>query len=147
MKRLFIILLLLCSLLTQGKIQAQIYSTASKRYHTYTSTGVALYPDIYKFRSTSIYGTTNSRSYATAPMQVANGSIKTIASSVTGGVLTNNEGGYIPPETGNNQGAVIAGVPDLPLSDGWDIALLLSLLCLGYAVYLKRKTISNNTDA
>ena len=138
MKRLFIILLLLCSLLTQGKIQAQIYSTASKRYHTYTSTGVALYPDIYKFRSTSIYGTTNSRSYATAPMQVANGSIKTVASSITGGVLTNNEG-YILHEGGKDQGAVIAGVPDLSLGDGWDVGIFLALLSMTYLLYVKRK--------
>ena len=138
MKRLFIILLLLCSLLTQGKIQAQIYSTASKRYHTYTSTGVALYPDIYKFRSTSIYGTTNSRSYATAPMQVANGSIKTVASSITGGVLTNNEG-YILHEGGKDQGAVIAGVPDLSLGDGWDVGIFLALLSMAYLLYVKRK--------
>ena len=138
MKRLFIILLLLCSLLTQGKIQAQIYSTASKRYHTYTSTGVALYPDIYKFRSTSIYGTTNSRSYATAPMQVANGSIKTVASSITGGVLTNNEG-YLLHEGGKDQGAVIAGVPDLSLGDGWDVGIFLALLSMTYLLYVKRK--------
>lgn len=131
-------MLLLCSLLTQGKIQAQIYSTASKRYHTYTSTGVALYPDIYKFRSTSIYGTTNSRSYATAPMQVANGSIKTVASSITGGVLTNNEG-YILHEGGKDQGAVIAGVPDLSLGDGWDVGIFLALLSMAYLLYVKRK--------
>ena len=129
---------MLCSLLTQGKIQAQIYSTASKRYHTYTSTGVALYPDIYKFRSTSIYGTTNSRSYATAPMQVANGSIKTVASSITGGVLTNNEG-YILHEGGKDQGAVIAGVPDLSLGDGWDVGIFLALLSMTYLLYVKRK--------
>ena len=131
-------MLLLCSLLTQGKIQAHIYSTASKRYHTYTSTGVALYPDIYKFRSTSIYGTTNSRSYATAPMQVANGSIKTVASSITGGVLTNNEG-YILHEGGKDQGAVIAGVPDLSLGDGWDVGIFLALLSMAYLLYVKRK--------
>ena len=117
MKRLFIILLLLCSLLTQGKIQAQIYSTASKRYHTYTSTGVALYPDIYKFRSTSI---------------------KTVASSITGGVLTNNEG-YILHEGGKDQGAVIAGVPDLSLGDGWDVGIFLALLSMAYLLYVKRK--------
>ena len=124
--------------MTQGKIQAQIYSTASKEYHTYTSAGVALFPDTYKFRSTSIYGTTHSRSYATAPMQVATGSIKTIASSITGGLLTSNDGGYIQHEGGNDQGAVIAGVPDLPIGDGWDVALLLALLCLAYGIYLRR---------
>lgn len=126
--------------MTQGKLQAQIYSTASSRHHSYSTGGTAVAPSTYEFQSTSVYGIANSRkNYATAPMQVANGSIKTIASSVTGGVLTNNEGGYIPPTTGNDQGAVIAGVPDLPIGDGWDVALLLVLLCAGYAVYCYKK--------
>lgn len=73
-------------------------------------------------------------------MQVANGSIKTIASSVTGGVLLGNSNGdnnntnYIPLGEQNN-GAVIAGVPDLPIGGGWDVALLLALLCVGYVVW------------
>jgi hypothetical protein len=101
-----------------------------------------------EFQSTSVYGvSTRKKSYATAPMQVANGSIKTVASSVNGGVLlgnsngsTNNDGntGYIPPGEQNN-GAVISGVPDLPIGDGWDVALLLTLLCAGYAVYCYKK--------
>lgn len=133
--------------MNQGDMQAQIYSTASRKYQTFSTSGVTSAPSMYEFQSTSIYGEKNKSSFSTAPMQMANGSIKTIASSVTGGVLTNNnEGGYIPPETGNNQGAVIAGVPDLPLSDGWDVALLLSFLCLGYAVYLKRKTIKDKVN-
>ena len=146
MKRLFIILLILCPLLTQGGLQAQIFSTASSRHHSYSTGGAAVAPSTYEFQSTSVYGTANSRkSYATAPMQIANGSIKTIASSVTGGVLTNNEGGYIPPTTGNDQGAVIAGVPDLPIGEGWDVALLLALLCVGYVVrrYLTLKQVND----
>lgn len=139
-------MLILCPLLPQGGLQAQIFSTASSRHHSYSSGGVAVAPSTYEFQSTSIYGTANSRkSYATAPMQVANGSIKTIASSVTGGVLTNNEGGSIPPTTGNDQGAVIAGVPDLPIGEGWDVALLLALLCVGYVVrrYLTLKQVND----
>ena len=139
-------MLILCPLLTQGGLQAQIFSTASSRHHSYSSVGVAVAPSTYEFQSTSVYGTANSRkSYATAPMQVANGSIKTIASSVTGGVLTNNEGGDIPPTTGNDQGAVIAGVPDLPIGEGWDVALLLALLCVGYVVrrYLTLKQVND----
>jgi hypothetical protein len=77
-------------------------------------------------------------------MQIANGSIKTIASSVTGGVLTNNEGGYIPPTTDNDQGAVIAGVPDLPIGEGWDVALLLAILCVGYVVWKYRSVRRSN---
>jgi hypothetical protein len=106
-----------------------------------------LAPDPLEFQSTSIYKPTNrKKSYATAPMQVANGSIKTVASSVTGGVLLGNSNGdnnntnYIPPGEQNN-GAVIAGVPDLPIGDGWDVALLLTLLCAGYALYCYRRQI------
>lgn len=141
MKRLIIILFILCPLMTQGKLQAQIYSTASSRHRTYTNGGVVQTPVTYEFQSTSVYGTfTRKKSSATAPMQVANGSIRTVASSVTGGVLLGNSNGdnnntnYIPPGEQNN-GAVIAGVPDLPIGGGWDVALLLALLCVGYVVW------------
>ena len=123
--------------MTQGKLQAQIYSTASSRHRTYTNGGMMLAPDPLEFQSTSIYKPTNrKKSYATAPMQAANGSIRTVASSLTGVLLenkTNTTGGYIPPGEQNN-GAVIAGVPDLPIGEGWDVALLLALLCVGYVV-------------
>lgn len=126
--------------MTQGKLQAQIYSTASSRHRTYTNGGVVQTPVTYEFQSTSVYGTfTRKKSSATAPMQVANGSIRTVASSVTGGVLLGNSNGdnnntnNIPPGKQNN-GAVIAGVPDLPICGGWDVALLLALLCVGYVV-------------
>ena len=130
---------ILCPLMTQGKLQAQIFSTASSRHHSYSTGGAAVAPSTYEFQSTSVYGIANSRKNATAPMQVANGSIRTVASSVTGGVLLGNSNGdnnntnYIPPGEQNN-GAVIAGVPDLPIGGGWDVALLLALLCVGYVV-------------
>jgi hypothetical protein len=98
-----------------------------------------------EFRTTSVYGNSiaQKRSYSTAPMQVANGSIKTIASTVTGGVLldnSNSNGGYIPTIT-----PVIPGVPDTPIDDGWDVALLLALLCVGYVVrrYLTLKQVND----
>lgn len=128
--------------MTQGKLQAQIYSTASSRHRTYTNGGVVIVPAPLEFQSTSLYKTsTRKKSYATAPMQVANGSIRTVASSVTGGVLLENntntgDNGYIQP---SENGAVIAGVPDLPIGDGWDVALMLGLLCAGYVVFRYRK--------
>ena len=132
--------------MTQGKLQAQIYSTASSRHRTYTNGGVVIVPAPLEFQSTSLYKTsTRKKSYATAPMQVANGSIRTVASSVIGGVLLENktntgDNGYIQP--GEN-GAVIAGVPDLSIGDGWDVALLLGLLCAGYVVFRYRKQREN----
>jgi hypothetical protein len=80
-------------------------------------------------------------------MQVANGSIKTIASSVTGGVLLGegtSSGGYIPP-TGQTITPVIPGVPDTPLGEGWDVVGLLALLCAAYALYCYRREQSKNT--
>ena len=147
MKRLFIILLILCPLLNEGKICAQIYSTSSSRFHSYTNGGMATSPSTYEFQSTSVYGkAARHQNYSTAPMSVANGTIKTIASTVTGGMLTNNDGGYIPPESGNNQGAVISGVPDLPIGDGWDVMLLLAIFCVGYGVHLKQKLTSEKVQ-
>lgn len=140
MKRLFIILLILYSLISQGLVQAQIYSTASKRYNTYSTAGVASSPGMYEFQTTSTYVVAKSnKNFATAPMQVANGSIKTIASTITGGVLSNStttSGEYIPTQTTT---PVIPGVPDLPLGDGCDVFLFLGLLSILYAMYLTRK--------
>ena len=113
-------------------IHAQIYSTSSVTHRSYTNGGGIVAPTSMEFRTTSVYGNVPKRSYSTAPMQVANGSIKTIASTVTGGVLldnSNSNGGYIPTIT-----PVIPGVPDTPIDDGWDVALLLALLCVGYVV-------------
>ena len=126
-------------------IHAQIYSTSSVTHRSYTNGGGIVAPTSMEFRTTSVYGNSiaQKRSYSTAPMQVANGSIKTIASTVTGGVLldnSNSNGGYIPTIT-----PVIPGVPDTPIDDGWDVALLLALLCVGYVVrrYLTLKQVND----
>ena len=72
-----------------------------------------------------------STTYSTAPMSVANGSIKTAASNVVGGVLSEDSStGFIP--TGPQRAP---GTPKpTPIGDGWDVALLLALLCVGYVV-------------
>jgi hypothetical protein len=128
-----------------GVIHAQIYTTSSVKLRSYTNGGGIVAPTSVEFRTTSVYGNSiaQKRSYSTAPMQVANGSIKTIASTVTGGVLldnSNSNGGYIPTIT-----PVIPGVPDTPIDDGWDVALLLALLCVGYVVrrYLTLKQVND----
>ena len=127
-------------------IHAQIYTTSSVKLRSYTNGGGIVAPTSVEFRTTSVYGNSiaQKRSYSTtAPMQVANGSIKTIASTVTGGVLlenSNSSGGYIPPIT-----PVIPGVPDTPIGEGWDVALLLAVLCVGYVVrrYLTLKQVND----
>ena len=136
-------------------LHAQVYTTSSATYRSVCGGGMAVQPSTVTFRSTSSYAGRSSlarvapsRAYSTAPMYMANGTITTVASQLQGGELAetpSSSNGFSP-----QQRAVIPGVPydpPLPLGDGWDVALLLSLLCLGYAVYLKRKNISNNANA
>ena len=155
MKRLFVIILLLCTWVAYPMLHAQGYTTSSATYRSVCGGGMAVQPSTATFRSTSSYAGRSSvarvapsRAYSTAPMYMANGTITTVASQLQGGELAetpSSSNGFSPQQ----RAAVIPGVPypPQPLSDGWDVALLLSLLCLGYAVYLKRKTISNNTNA
>lgn len=125
-------------------MKAQLYTTSSSRgAHLSTSEGVIATPSISNFRSTSVYRTTvmqeNTSTSYSAPMYVANGTIQTVASSIRGGVLSEegeNNVGYISPMRG---AAVIPGVPDTPIGDGWDVALLLTMLCSAYAIYCYRK--------
>lgn len=155
MKRLFVIILLLCTWVAYPMLHAQVYTTSSATYRSVCGGGMAVQPSTVTFRSTSSYAGRSSvarvapsRAYSTAPMYMANGTITTVASQLQGGELAetpSSSNGFSP-----QQRAVIPGVPyypPQPLGDGWDVALLLSLLCLGYAVYLKRKTISNNANA
>lgn len=142
MKRLIIILLLLSSFINEGHLRAQLFSTASSKYHSYSNGGAAVAPS-YQFHSTSVFGTVMSKNEnsSTAPLFVANGTVKTVASSVKGGVLlgntNNSSGGFIPITQDNSP--VIPGVPDTPIGGGWDVALLLAILCVAYAIYLRRQ--------
>ena len=142
MKRLIIILFLLCPFINGEHLHAQLFSTASSRYHSYSNGGTAVAPS-YQFHSTSIFGTTIAKkeSSSTAPLFVANGTVKTIASSVKGGVLLGNTNdsseGFIPITQDNSP--IIPGVPDTPIEGGWDVALLFAILCVAYAIYIRRK--------
>ena len=79
--------------------------------------------------------------YSTAPMNVANGAVKTVASSIRGGVLSDADAsGYLPPTAPKRSPGVPNTKPDTPIGDGWDVAVFLLLLCAGYAIYLKRKS-------
>ena len=138
MKRLFVILLILCSWVAYPMLHAQVYTTSSATYHSIGTSGIAAQPTT-TFRSTSNYArggsavqTTSSVSYSTAPMRMANGTITTVASQLKGGVLTggtDSPTGYIPTRPQR-----VPGVP-LPIGDGWDVALLLAILCVGYVVW------------
>lgn len=128
-------------------MQAQLYRTSNAEIHSYSSGGVGVMaPSTADFRSTSAYGIGSVRMSmertAVAPMHVANGAVRTVASSIKGGVLledSETESGYISPI---RKAPVIPGVPDTnptPIGDGWDVALLLAMLCVAYGIYLKRE--------
>lgn len=139
MKRLFVIILILCTWVAYPMLHAQVCTTSSATYHTMGTSSMASQPTTASFRSTSSFArggsavqTTSSVSYSTAPMRMANGTITTVASQLKGGVLTggtDSPTGYIPTRPQR-----VPGVP-LPISDGWDVALLLAILCVGYVVW------------
>ena len=150
MKRLFVILLILCSWVAYPMLHAQVYTTSSATYHSIGTSGMASQPTSTSFRSTSSFArggsavqTTSSVSYSTAPMRMANGTITTVASQLKGGVLTggtDSPTGYIPTRPQR-----VPGVPDtLPIGDGWDVALLLALLSIGYVVWKYRSVRRSN---
>ena len=82
-------MLVLCTYANRGTLCAQIHSISSSRHHSYTNGGAMVSLPSYEFGSTSVYGNSVSRRscYSTAPMHVANGTIKTMASTIKGGVL------------------------------------------------------------
>ena len=139
MKRLLVILLVLCPYVSYGTLFAQIHTTSSATYRSHTTSGGMATLPVSDFRTTSVYGRSmaTTRTYSTAPMRMANGMVRTAASSLSGGVLlggstTNNNGGttIIP---------VIPGVPDTPLSAGWDVMAFLGLLSILYVIYVRRR--------
>ena len=93
-----------------------------------------------EFRTTSSYGRSmaTTRIYSTAPMKVANGVVRTAASSLNGGELLNGLNTNSSGETIIIP--VIPGVPDTPLSTGWDVIVFLVLLSILYVIYLRRRT-------
>ena len=117
-----------------GILQAQIYSTSSSTFHSISTTGVgAVTPNEIGFRSTSIYSKSMpndaNQTFSAAPMNVAKGTIKTIASTISGGVWSVEENtGFIPTHPQR-----APGVP-VPIGEGWDVVLLLVMLCGGYVV-------------
>jgi hypothetical protein len=138
----------LCAWVYCPMLHAQLFTTSSATYRSISNGAMASQPTTSAFRSTSAYSNCNSavqvassKFSSTAPMHVSNGSITTIASQLTGGVLADEDDsptGYIPTRPKR-----VPGVPDtVPLNDGWDVAILLAILCLSYGIYLRRNATS-----
>lgn len=128
-------------------LHAQVYTTSSANYHSVSSGGMVSLPEASSFRSTSAYAmrtsdyTVTPRTYSTAPMRMATGTISTVASQLTG-VLAEESYGPNNDLRGPRKGPGSGGIapPDTPIGDGWDVVLLLALLCLAYGIYLRRNT-------
>lgn len=152
MKYRHLILILLCLLMGNTLVHAQLFSTSSQEFHSYGGgggSGYATMPSATSIggstmRSTSRFSTSTTISnYSTAPLQIANGSIQTAASNLTGGVLADNTGattdntGFIP--TDPQRSIAPPDFPNVPLGLDWDAFLLLLALTLLYAFRLYRK--------
>lgn len=133
-------------------LHAQLYTTSSATYRSYSSGGVVEQPAPSPFRSTSAYRQqtnsgyiVSSSKYATAPMHVANGTITTVASKLQSGVLADEQQGYIPniQPRKNTMEPPINTDPYVPLNETWDLWLVMTILAITYAVYCKRRKVQN----
>ena len=117
-----------------------MYNISSRTHRSYSTGGTIAVPSHVEFRSTSVYNSnirsnTQQKCYSTAPMNIANGMVKTVASSIRGGVLSDADAsGYLPP-TAPKRSPGVPNTKPAPIGDGWDVALLLALLCAGYTVW------------
>ena len=129
-------MLVLCPFVMNGSLSAQLHLSSSATYNSYSTSGTHLILPTLEFQSTSTYGKfiKRERECSTAPMYVANGTVKTAASAVKGGVLLGASDSDTPSII-----PVIPGVPDTPIGEGMDVMLFLLSLCVVYAVYLVRK--------
>ena len=129
-------MLVLCPFVMNGSLSAQLHLSSSATYNSYSTSGTHLVLPTLEFQSTSTYGKfiKREREYTTAPMYVANGTIKTAASSIKGGVLLGGSDSDTPAII-----PVVSGVPDTPIGEGIDVMLFLLFLCVVYVVCLVRK--------
>ena len=123
--------------------RAQIFTTSSSTYRSYGGGGDISIATPYSsgsnsfMRSNSQFANSSSNhAYSTAPICIANGSIKTVASTLGGGVLS-DETGFIPTtpqnnSTTTNNNGTIAPPQFAPLHLDWDALLLLLILACIY---------------
>lgn len=152
MKRIYIILLLLCPLIHFSSAKAQLFTTSSSTYRSYGGGGDISIATPYSsgsnsfMRSNSQFANSSSNhAYSTASICIANGSIKTVASTLEGGILS-DETGFIPTtpqnnSTTTNNNGTIAPPQFAPLHLDWDALLFILMLAILYPI-LKRRTSS-----
>ena len=131
-------------------IQAQIFSTAEMS-NPFQSASHYDFPQS-SFRSTSSYSTSYKPASDGLPAEPKFGDthFRTAASRIVGGILSDDMG-YIPTcprqnsdelydddEEGTQAPPTIA-----PIGFGWDVVVFMLMLCLAYALYLRKKTKTN----
>ena len=132
--------------------RAQIFTTSSSTYRSYGGGGDITIATPYSsgsnsfMRSNSQFANSSSnQTYSTAPICIANGSIKTVASTLGGGVLSDDTE-FIPTtpqnnSTTTNNNGTIAPPQFAPLHLDWDALLFILMLAILYPI-LKRRTSS-----
>ena len=124
---------------------AQLFSTSSSSFHSYGGGGsYAPTPSstTSSIRSTSSFSTaTTISNYSTAPIHMANGTLQTAASTLSGGMLADETGfttdagdtGFIPISPQRPIAPPDPEDENVPLHLDWDSFLLLLLLAATYA--------------
>lgn len=135
--------------------KAQLFTTSSRSIHSYGGGGSAAIATPYSsgggsfMRSNSPFAASSStNAYSTAPIHMANGSIKTVASTLQGGILS-DETGFIPtaPQTNTtttNNNGTIAPPEFAPLHLDWDALLFIFLLLIPYLYQVDKRRIAVN---
>lgn len=152
MKHRFLILICLCLIMGNSTAFAQFFSTSSGSFHSYGgSVSYAPTPSstTFSIRSTSSFSTATSISnYSTAPIHMANGTLQTAASTLSGGMLADETGfttdagdtGFIPISP---QRFIAPPDVNAPLHLDWDALLFILLLLIPYLYRVEKRRISD----
>ena len=135
---------------------AQLFSTSASDIHSYGGggNGFASMPSssmrgTTSFSSSSAVSTTIGN-YSTAPMRMANGSIQTAASTLSGGILADETGftsdggntGFIPTDPQRSIAPPNPEDENVPLHLDWDALLFILLLLIPYLYRVDKRRIS-----
>lgn len=130
---------------------AQLFSTSSGSFHSYGGGGsYAPTPSstTSSIRSTSSFSTaTTISNYSTAPIHMANGTLQTAASTLSGGMLADEtefttdagDSGFIPISP---QRPIAPPDVNVPLHLDWDALLFILLLLIPYLYQVDKRRIS-----
>ena len=135
---------------------AQLFSTSASDIHSYGGggNGFASMPSS-SMRGTTSFSSSSAASttignYSTAPMRMANGTVQTAASTLTGGMLADETGftseggntGFIPTDPQRSIAPPNPEDENVPLHLDWDALLFILLLLIPYLYRVDKRRIS-----